>query len=283
MMKTNLRVIVLWLAAISVGACTLTTSSQTLNAATQSQITTQTATLPVLQSDSDADDDWLQVADGVETTIIKVDPPFVRATIDVQVVRIDPKQVEFRVHYEPQIWYSIREWERQLGDPLVVVNANFFTGEGYAVGLVVAGGESYGRTLFGYGGMFQIIDEAVRVRSLTEEPYSAAQYEQVVQGFPMLIQPGGDPARTGRGFDDPARRTIIAQDMDGNILLMVTPIGQLTLRNAIDWLLSLDELDIDVAFGLDGGKSSGLYLATNPPLTIPNLNPVPVVLAVYPR
>jgi hypothetical protein len=228
--------------------------------------------------------DWTSVAPGIETRTLPAEPPLAPAPFDVVVVRIDPAQAEFRVHYEPRQWYFIHEWKDTLADAHVIVNANFFSEAGEAAGLVAADGLTYGTSFDGFGGMLQVSGGTVRVRSLVTEPYHSETVEQAAQGFPMLIQPGGEAARTGDGFDDPARRTIIAQDRDGRILILVTPLGLLTFRNAQTWLLAQEELAIDVAFGLDGGKSTGLYVAAPGGGTLyDNFDRVPVVIAVYPQ
>ena len=164
--------------------------------------------------------------------------PFTTVPFNLVVARIDPAQVTFRVHYQPREWQSLPQWQASLNDPLLITNGSFFNEFGEAVGLVVADGQRHGSTLRGFGGMFQVIKDDARVRSLVREPFQDAAYNQVVQGFPMLVEPGGIAARTGDGFDTPARRTLIAQDGSGRVLLMVTPLGQLTLRNAQAWLLN---------------------------------------------
>ncbi|HLA43725.1 MAG TPA: phosphodiester glycosidase family protein, partial [Aggregatilineales bacterium] len=184
-------------------------------------------------------------------------------------------------------WHLMHEWvallKNSFGNPLMVVNANFFTETGHAVGLVVSDGQVSGDSLQGFGGMFLVNGAEVRVRSLVQEPYYGESYEQVAQGFPMLIEPGGIAASTGDGFDDPSRRTIIAQDFAGNILVMTTPAGRLTLRNAQRWLLD-SRLNISIAFGLDGGKSSGLYFGGVENETLyPSVEPIPVIISAHVR
>jgi hypothetical protein len=151
------------------------------------------------------------------------------------------------------------------------------------VGLVVADGFSYGQSFDGFGGMFRVLlDESIEIRALRPNPYAGEASLQAVQGFPMLINPPGERARTGDGFDDLARRTILAQDQQGRILILITPLGEISLRNAQRWLAESD-LGIVAAFGLDGGKSSGLYVACpNRPKLYNSIEAIPVVLAVYP-
>ena len=101
----------------------------------------------------------------------------------------------------------------------------------------------------------------------------------------MLIEYGGRQATTGNGFNEAARRSVIAQDRDGNILLMSTGVlGEISFIDLQSWMLR-NGLNIDVAFNLDGGRSTTLYVnpISGDPLFIPAISRIPVVLAVYPR
>lgn len=54
-----------------------------------------------------------------------------------------------------------------------------------------------------FGGMFQERpDNSVEIRALRLNPYQGESALQIVQGFPMLLNPPGERARTGEGFDD---------------------------------------------------------------------------------
>jgi len=273
--KTWAILLLITIFIVASGGCTL--SQKAVSEAT-APYGTDTPTAPLSNPD-----DWQAATPGVWTRNFRVEPPYTSAAFDMPAVRLDPALISLRVHYKPTFFLTIPEWLDQLDDPLVVVNGSFFTAEGYAVGLVVADGSYHGNSLEGFGGMLQVSAGETRVRSLVREPYADELYEQVAQGFPMFIHPGGEAARTGEGFDDPSRRTMIAQDMDGYIYLFVTPLGRLTLRQAQQWLLE-SEFNFDVAFGLDGGKSTGLYVK-NPAgdLLYPSIDPIPVVIAAYPR
>lgn len=205
------------------------------------------------------------------------------AEFEMHVVRIDPSLVRWQVHYEPGTAYSYLEWADRLEpDVKVFINANFFTEVDIAIGLVVADGLVSGSSLPGYGGMFQIdVAGTPRVRSLVTEPYVRENLQHAVQSFPMLIEPGGVPASTGAGFDDPARRSAIAQDTNGYIYLFNTGLlGQISLRNLQNWLLN-SGLGLNIAFALDGGRSAMLFVNGANPVDVAGLASVPVILAVY--
>ena len=119
---------------------------------------------------------------------------------------------------------------------------------------------------------------------LGSEPDLGEPLWHAVQSFPMLIEAGGVLAPRGDGFDVPARRTIIAQDGAGRILLIVTPLSEVSFSAAQDWLLSAD-LDVRIALALDGGRSTGLALdhVEGPDDLYPAFDRLPSVIAVFPR
>ena len=78
----------------------------------------------------------------------------------------------------------------------------------------------------------------------------------------------------------PARRTVVAQDYQGRILIIVAPRGYLSLHELARFLAESD-LDLDVALNLDGGYSTGLWLqADGLIVNIDSLVPVPSVVSV---
>jgi uncharacterized protein YigE (DUF2233 family) len=105
-----------------------------------------------------------------------------------------------------------------------------------------------------------------------------------LQSFPVLVKPGGVmgfPADADDGR--PSRRTVVAQDNQGRILLLVAPRGYLSLHEMARFLAESD-LDLNVALNLDGGYSTGLWLkAGEQPVEINSLVPVPSVISVVYR
>ena len=78
-----------------------------------------------------------------------------------------------------------------------------------------------------------------------------------------------------------ARRTIIASDANGKILIMVTPLLGMSLAELSAYLPAID-LNIVTAVNLDGGGSTMLALSDNNYL-LPSFDAVPTILAIYRR
>jgi uncharacterized protein YigE (DUF2233 family) len=123
-------------------------------------------------------------------------------------------------------------------------------------------------------------DGGVALRALRDQPYDPGEaLAQAIQSFPMLVFPGGEVAPIE---DDGkrARRTAVALDRAGRLLLIASPTSEFTLRGFADWLGGGD-LDIDRALNLDGGSSTGLFLRSGAlSEQIDSFGPLPLVLLV---
>lgn len=194
-------------------------------------------------------------------------------------LRVDPGRFHFRAHYRPGQPLRVEEWRETLGEPLVIINSNFFTPEHTVLGLLVSDGVAHGTTYRNRGGTFVVQDGVPRVRATTLEPYRGEMLEQAVQAFPLLVL-NGQAAYTNQRDSRPARRTLIGQDTQGRIYLLVAPGLQFSLYELSAYLPRLD-IAWTNAFNLDGGGSTMLHIE---PLgySLPSFDPVPAVLAVYP-
>lgn len=224
---------------------------------------------------------WQTISPGLEKRVYL--PPPENEVTKVVVLRIDPAYYTFRVHYRPGAPLTIRQWANALPGAVAFVNANFFDENGNALGLLVADGQAYGQSFVDRGGTFLVQNGQPRVRSNIAEPYTGESLEQGVQGFPMLILDGAQ-AYTDTAQDRFTRRTVVAQDSDGRIVLLVTPLIGLTLLDLSAFLPTTD-MSLMNALNLDGGGSTLMYLNVNgtPEYIVTSLDPVPAVLAVYPR
>jgi uncharacterized protein YigE (DUF2233 family) len=197
--------------------------------------------------------------------------------------RIDPQRVTLQVAYAPDSPKRVREWQAELSADLVI-NGGFYDDANRATGLVITNGEVSGRSYRGFGGMFSWRAVGPTLHWLRDVPYrNDPSIEQAVQGFPMLVVDG---ARITQISDngEPNRRTFVALDGEGRLLLGVTQMAQWTLTDLADFLDQAEDLHIVSALNLDGGASSGLWLSGDlARVSMESFDPVPLVIAVWVR
>lgn len=271
--------------ALGVVACNMpglaAVATPTLTAIpTSTPAPTPTATPSPLPSPTPLPDFWYTVHPGLELRLTAM--TIQQMAVEVLLVRIDPALWTFRVHYEPGQPRRVSEWYAQLGASLVV-NGGFFMEDYRTLGLIVSDGQRFGFSFEGHGGMLSIYGNVISLRSLARDPYSPEEpLDQAVQGRPMLLYPGGVPADFELGSDG-SRRTAVALDRSGRMVLIAIDFGAVSLYALRDWLASRQDLDLSVALNLDGGGSTGLALAVGDhPYLIDSWTPIPGVIAFYP-
>ncbi len=195
------------------------------------------------------------------------------------VARIDPSQYRFRAIYAPGEARSLAGWRAQEPAARLIVNANYFDSARRAVGLVVSDGHAHGQAYRQRGGTFLVRngDAAVVANHAGSQLHPS---EQAVQGYPLLVENGKQAFTDPRGAER-NRRSIIAQDSQGHILVMIAPYLGPSLQQ-LSAFLAASDLDIVTAFNLDGGRSTMLALP-DADIVQPALQAVPAVLAVYKR
>lgn len=217
---------------------------------------------------------WETVAPGIEQRLYRTESNLSL----LQAVRVDPAQVTFRAVYRPGDPLTLNEWQDTLPDAQVIINANFFTPENTVLGVLISDGVAFGQAYRNRGGAFVVENGAPRILSNVREPYQGQAWQQAVQAFPLLVD-DGTAAYTNANDRQIARRTVIAQDAEGRILLMVTPGLGLTLPTVSQVLAELDA-ELVMALNLDGGGSTMMSI-TPSGYRLPSFDPVPAVLAVY--
>jgi len=223
---------------------------------------------------------WEVLANGLERRTIQ--PGGNNALTQLVVLRVDPTFYTFRAHYRPGAPLSMPTWRDNLPGAVAFINANFFDTARNALGLLVADSTVYGQTFANMGGMLEVRNGYPRVRSLVNEPYYGESLEQAVQGFPMLVLDGQQAFRNTQG-DRVSRRTVVGQDTYGRILLITTPsLFGMRLVDLSAYLPTTD-LNLVMAVNLDGGGSTLMWIGSQPAYEAYSLDPVPAVLAVYPR
>ena len=197
------------------------------------------------------------------------------------VVRIDPRRYRFRAIYQAGAAESLSNWRALEPDASVIINANFFDPNDFALGLVVSDGAAHGSPYQDRGGTFLVRNGAPEIVSYRSPSFpEIGDIEQAVQGFPLLVEDGRQ-AYFAAGSGERTRRTVIGSDRSGNVLIMVAPFLGLSLADLSAYLPKTD-LDIEAAFNLDGGGSTMIALP-GADYFQPSLEPVPVILAVHRR
>jgi uncharacterized protein YigE (DUF2233 family) len=229
------------------------------------------------------DTGWLAGGSGVEVRRIQVGLADDLPPAPLVVARIDPAATQLRAIYAPDQPRLLRTWFEEQ-QPIIAINGGFFTEDFRTTALVISDGAASGESYAGFGGMLAVApDGAISIRPLRDRPYDPNEpLNQAMQSFPMLVMPGGAPAPIE---DDGARarRTAVAQDRSGRLLLIVCPTSGFTLPGLAEWLAASD-LDIDVALNLDGGSSTGMFVKAGAvDEQIDSFGPLPLVLLVEPK
>ncbi len=231
------------------------------------------------------DTGWRLAHPGIE--VRSVDVLAGQLTERVSIARLDPQTVTLRVVYSPGIAYPVSIWAQRLG-ALLVVNGGYFTEEALVTGLTVVEGQAFGTPYGDFAGMVAVTaDGAPSVRWLRTWPYDPAEpLQSAIQSFPVLVKPGGVMGFPADGDDGrTSRRTVVAQDVQGRVVLLVAPRGYLSLHALAVWLAESD-LDLDIALNLDGGTSTGFWMAGGSATggtQIESLMAVPAVIGVFER
>ena len=244
---------------------------------------TAMSTIPVTW-DTTPETSWSLLRPGLEQSVIPIYNNQNQQVESLHIWRLDQKYFRLDVAYA-ETPKPLESWQRET-NALMVVNGGFYSIENetyFPDGLTIVNGEASGRSFNGYGGMLAIHETWAELSSLAQQPYNPGEpLQAALQSFPVLVQPGG---KLGFGADREnhvgARRTVIGQDQDGRILLIVAPQGYFTLHQLSVYLTESD-LNLDIAINLDGGGSTGILVA-NPREIIPPNRPLPFVILVYVR
>ncbi len=258
------------LLALLLCACQVRDAVLTLNPARPTQTAIEsTATAP-------SPNGWQELAPGLE-----LQRSMATGSLFGQAValRVDPRLFQLRAHYVPGEARSLEAWLDALPGVAAFINANFFDRDLRVTGLLVADGISHGQPWLTRGGTFLLQDGLPVLQSYSLRPWRSGNLRQAVQGFPMLVQAGQSAYRRSGA---PARRSVVALDRGGRVLLLATPLLGPSLAGMAAWLASSD-LEIGSALNLDGGGSTMFYVHADEPLLLPSLDPVPALLAVWPR
>lgn len=196
------------------------------------------------------------------------------------VLRIDPTIYKFQAVYQAGNPAYLSGWQANLPDAVALINANFFDPNNNALGIIISDGIRFGSPFRNTGGTFIVENGIPSIRSNQQPPDDSDGIEQAIEGFPMLVENSQSIYFNNRQTQ-PTRRTLIAQDNDGHILIFATPFLGLSLAELSEYLPT-SGLNIVTALNLDGGGSTMMSIR---PIdyNISAFDPVPAILAIYPR
>lgn len=227
---------------------------------------------------------WSQLQPGLERRVIQIHDDQNRQVESLFIWRLDQNYFRMDVAYAatPK---SLESWQAAT-NAAMVVNGGYFSIHNqryFPDGLAVVNGQAMGNSFEGFGGMLAIQQDRAELRWLVQKPYNPNEpLQAALQSFPILVQPGGKLGFGSEREDNArARRTVIGQDKNGRILLIVAPEGYFTLHELSAYLTGAD-LNLDIAVNLDGGGSTGILVA-NPREIIPSKVLLPFVILVYAR
>jgi exopolysaccharide biosynthesis protein len=198
----------------------------------------------------------------------------------VTIVRLDPKRIHLSVAYQSTLPPTMSDWMKQT-QGRVLINGGYFDKNNKPTGLLIADGQAYGASYQGFGGMISVDAQGrIHLRSLSQEPYDPQneQLQQAAQSSPMLMLNGKRTQFQANAASQ--RRSVIATDTHGHLLLIISPNDAFSLDELADLLVSSD-LSLQNALNLDGGASTGLYVnAGSQKVTIDPLVTLPIVIVI---
>ncbi len=184
------------------------------------------------------------------------------APVAAHVLRFSPKDFALRVVTSAQTGTQVADAEtfRSAASALVATNGGFFDAANVPLGLLVSEGREVSPLRKVDHGVFALVGGAASVRHASQWQ-AKAPAEFAVECGPRLLVDGAVPHFRSA---EPARRTAIAIDGRGRVLLVVA-IAAVSLDTLAKWIaapVGQGGLGATQALNLDGGKSTMLAVRT---------------------
>ncbi len=188
--------------------------------------------------------------------------------VDFVVARMPNDQWAWSMQNDPQAPKKVSAWRQDLKSNLVI-NGSYFTETNQPSGFYQLGSKDKRVKLpepnkdKGYTGLVGIIDGKLQLGYL---PYlrlesRVIEFDSAFLSFPTLLAGGKSMVETDS--NKLSSRTVVAQDKDGNIFVIMTEKGNVSLFELAQWLKNQPE-KFQTAINMDGGPSSGIsYFADN--------------------
>lgn len=179
----------------------------------------------------------------------------------VSILQIDPELYSFSLQQDIDHPKTIHDWSKEL-QSLIVINGSYFKEDNTPSGGLILKHEQFGTLTKdgsnGYTGTLLINNGKPEIRFLPNQHLTDDLPEYLLQTYPTLLHTQGkDNIKKDSGKT--ARRTVLAQDLNRNILIITTQKPAMSLYGLMQWLIG-SELNIDTAINLDGGPSTGLVI-----------------------
>jgi uncharacterized protein YigE (DUF2233 family) len=179
----------------------------------------------------------------------------------VSVMMIDPKQFDFSVVFaNPPL--TVGQFHDRSPNVLLTVNGGYWDRNYRPTDLCVAEGRiiKAANTRNKHFGLFVVAqDGAVTITDIADVPLSSID----LTGLRHALKSGPHLIRKGQPLKFKANsshaRTVIATNVQGDVLFVVNKAGTMTYSEMTAFLISTG-LDITDAFNLDGGRSAGFVL-----------------------
>ncbi|MCC7447732.1 MAG: phosphodiester glycosidase family protein [Anaerolineae bacterium] len=234
---------------------------------------------------------WMAFGRGAEYAWLTFKPKsWDKQSSRVLVARINPSSGIFRLYYHAKQRKMVQDWAAELPGAMLIVNAGYFRGNWQPIGRLRIGDKIFGQaTGRAESGQFQMRDEILSITPMSGDPpapVATDPYTESFESYPLLMLDGKPTgyAHSDDGSDVRERRTILAQDDQGRMVIIIAAPVQVLLTEITDWMQE-SGLGIVAALNLDGGTSTQIRLGNydHPVETVAGFSSVPVVLAVYPR
>ena len=187
--------------------------------------------------------------------------------VDFVVARMPNDQWAWSMQNDPQAPKKVNAWRQELKSNLVI-NGSYFTETNQPSGFYQLGSKAKRVKLpepnqdRGYTGLVGVIDGKLQLGYL---PYlrlesRVMEYDSAFLSFPTLLAGGKSMVETDS--NKLSSRTVVAQDEDGNVFVIMTEKGNVSLFELAQWLKNQPE-NFQTAINMDGGPSSGISYSTD--------------------
>lgn len=196
--------------------------------------------------------------------------------------------IDLKVYNDVDNPKGIRDWFYAIDKkPVLLVNGGYFNEEFKSTGGLIVNYEKSGVLTNdgqnGYTGMIYSDDSGIHINYLVDNNLKTPENIQYgVQSYPMLIKPGGWIGDVKKS-EKVATRTFVGMTKHDEVFVGVTHNFSMSLYDLAHFLYENTDLNVDRAFNLDGGPSSGFILNNNNELFIQNSALVPNVIGFYER